>query len=408
MEMHAPSSEWINTRHPPLSDSPGSLCYHQGLHTPGVCRLPSACRAGLRDNGLRRAGRQAQKQQQQQQQMCSTADGEPLPLVCCPTSSESILFPNTGFLSLSKRPSTPPPPYEPRPPPPADGTPGSMANRMCVAYEQYAARTRYGPENDCVPNHTYPIGGNPALSKEFPHMALLGYGPRSSISYECGGSLISLAWVMTAAHCVFSGSVPVSWVLLGELVRSRDDDDAFPQLIPVAQRVSHPGFRPPEVYNDIALLRLQRVPNMTTFHVRPACLHVDRELAREKLYLTGWGHTEYQGEPADALMEVSIYRTKYEECAKAYEGALSKMAMPRGVDDDTMLCAGQGQLRKDACQGDSGGPLQTPVIKPMCMFRVAGIVSLGQGCGFGTPGIYTRVSHYVPWIESIVWPDPAA
>lgn len=93
--------------------------------------------------------------------------------------------------------------------------------------------------------------------------------------------------------------MPVSWALLGDLVRSRDDDDAFPQLIPVAERVTHPGFKPPRAYNDIALLRLQWSPNMTTSHVRPTCLHVDRELQKEKLYLTGWGHTEY-GESAKA------------------------------------------------------------------------------------------------------------
>ena len=57
-------------------------------------------------------------------------------------------------------------------------------------------------------------------------------------------------------------------------------------------------------------------------------------------------------------------------------------------------------------QGDSGGPLQTPVIKETCMYLVAGVVSLGQGCGLGVPGIYTRVSTFVPWIERIVWPDP--
>lgn len=39
------------------------------------------------------------------------------------------------------------------------------------------------------------------------------------------------------------------------------------------------------------------------------------------------------------------------------------------------------------------------------MFHVVGVVSFGQFCGFDTPGVYTRVSHYLPWIEEIVWPQ---
>ena len=39
-----------------------------------------------------------------------------------------------------------------------------------MEYERYIPSIRYGPDKDCVPNHTYPIGGNPALPKEFPHM----------------------------------------------------------------------------------------------------------------------------------------------------------------------------------------------------------------------------------------------
>lgn len=32
------------------------------------------------------------------------------------------------------------------------------------------------------------------------------------------------------------------------------------------------------------------------------------------------------------------------------------------------------------------------------------VVSFGGPCGIGLPGVYARVSTYVPWIESIVWP----
>lgn len=51
-------------------------------------------------------------------------------------------------------------------------------------------------------------------------------------------------------------------------------------------------------------------------------------------------------------------------------------------------------------QGDSGGPL-------VCLgtdqrYRVVGIVSYGAGCGApDSPGVYTSVSDYCPWIKGI-------
>lgn len=59
-------------------------------------------------------------------------------------------------------------------------------------------------------------------------------------------------------------------------------------------------------------------------------------------------------------------------------------------------------------QGDSGGPLQifTTENPYYCMHHVIGITSFGKACGFKhSPAIYTRVSAFVPWIESIVWPN---
>jgi secreted trypsin-like serine protease len=55
-------------------------------------------------------------------------------------------------------------------------------------------------------------------------------------------------------------------------------------------------------------------------------------------------------------------------------------------------------------QGDSGGPLQVRAhSSSMCDFDVVGIVSFGLGCALpNTPALFTRVSKYVPWIESVV------
>ena len=54
----------------------------------------------------------------------------------------------------------------------------------------------------------------------------------------------------------------------------------------------------------------------------------------------------------------------------------------------------------DTCQGDSGGPLVCER-SGTSMFELHGITSFGIGCGLKLlPGVYTRVSQYVDWINS--------
>lgn len=38
------------------------------------------------------------------------------------------------------------------------------------------------------------------------------------------------------------------------------------------------------------------------------------------------------------------------------------------------------------------------------MYTIIGVQSFGNTCGYG-PGVYTKISKYIPWIESTVWPD---
>lgn len=53
----------------------------------------------------------------------------------------------------------------------------------------------------------------------------------------------------------------------------------------------------------------------------------------------------------------------------------------------------------DTCQGDSGGPLMAFING---LWQLQGLTSYGQGCAQpGFPGIYTRVSAYISWIQNI-------
>lgn len=48
-------------------------------------------------------------------------------------------------------------------------------------------------------------------------------------------------------------------------------------------------------------------------------------------------------------------------------------------------------------QGDSGGPVLT---KSGNKYVLQGVVSFGKSCAkAGTPGVYARVSNYIPWIN---------
>lgn len=265
----------------------------------------------------------------------------------------------------------------------------SKAEEKC---EEYSKQLR-----DLLPKgiSSLIIRGKNAKQGEYPHMAALGYGPYDDIKWLCGGSLISDRFILTAAHCLDSSFGEVNYVRLGDV----DLNGTSYQDFKVQKRIQHPEYKIPNVYNDIALLELEK-PVVFTPYIKPACLYTNPNLESVKnhtLEATGWGSIGNNSK-VTILQKVQLKLYEFESCLEKFGRTLG---YPRGILEENQICVGGD--RKDTCSGDSGGPYQLYLFNKR-LYSVVGVTSFGKGCGVeGMPAIYTKVSYYVPWIEKLVW-----
>lgn len=271
---------------------------------------------------------------------------------------------------------------------------GLVSERMCEGFPLF-------PE---ASNHI--IFGIHADLNDFPYLGALAFGEGDD-NFRCGANLISREYVLTAAHCV-TAERPV-FVRLG-VVRIVDNNDPTdkPVDIGIKEVIIHPNYTPRPLSNDIALLKLNRsIDEETENFLIPACLYTnttDPE-PHQLLTIAGWGSTEsvdYQMSPD--LMKANVTTYGRAECNATLVADKAPRSKIRQLNDDQLCALGRnaiGNSTGDTCVGDSGGPLELAVGRRR---YIVGLTSTGKVCGTAFPGIYARVSHFVDWIESIVWP----
>ncbi|KNC33133.1 Serine protease snake [Lucilia cuprina] len=242
---------------------------------------------------------------------------------------------------------------------------------------------------------TQAVGGVPTNPEEFPYMCALGWRKFSSKhaenSYNCGCVLIARKYVLTVAHCATLGGETPSIVRLGGV----DLDEPEAEIIKIQRIIQHPDYKPPMAYNDIAIVELKKSSRYT-----PACLWSNVGLPQETLTAMGYGHTKFAGTISNTLLKVYLKVLTNQDC-NVYYTKNDKLNMGISLGQ---ICAGDPQGKMDTCQGDSGGPLVMNESKYNTIVPyVVGLTSFGEGCASNVPSVYTRISHFIDWIEENVW-----
>ncbi|XP_073993625.1 uncharacterized protein isoform X2 [Rhodnius prolixus] len=242
------------------------------------------------------------------------------------------------------------------------------------------------------------VGGGNAGPGSWPWQAAL----YKEGEFQCGATLISDSWLLSAGHCFYHAQDDY-WVARLGALRRGTPPAPYEQLRPISSIVLHPEYEDVGFVNDISLLRLHEPVILSSF-VRPICLPQPTQVLKDGTMCTvvGWGQLFEIGRVfPDTLQEVQLPIISTGECRKR------TLFLPLYKVTDNMFCAGYERGGRDACLGDSGGPL-------MCQesdgrWTLTGVTSNGYGCARANrPGVYTKVVNYLFWVNEVMRRDEPA
>ncbi|ETK97215.1 hypothetical protein L915_00214 [Phytophthora nicotianae] len=235
-------------------------------------------------------------------------------------------------------------------------------------------------DTDLTPDEESRIyGGSNADISKYSYVAKLIPGDAEDVLL-CGGTLIAPQYVLTTVYCLGWFPLDLHVSLGGQ--KNKHKGSPKSERIRAVELFRHPMYNSTWYTYDVAVIKLEK----PSTHKPARLTGADGSDAKAGTIATvfGWGEISKE-KNAEALQSVAAKIIPDDECSKY------------AIDTDVTLCAGT-ERGKGFCGGDFGAPLISKGV-------VVGIASTFPGeandCG-ELPGMYTRVSHVLDYINDVV------
>ncbi|KAL1130460.1 hypothetical protein AAG570_011708 [Ranatra chinensis] len=237
-----------------------------------------------------------------------------------------------------------------------------------------------------------------AVLGQIPYQAML----KKNRKFICGGTLVSVRHVLTAAHCFGGRHRSDNYtVVLGTILLNHDaDPGAIPMDILPDDIFVYPKYDNYTITHDVAVIKLPSlVMPSGRLHQRVYPARLPDYRHRNPYFfrfltgrVSGWGEVDDDTHSQPAVL-------MYGRVMVITQMTCRQLIGKHYLLDTKQICTEPAP--DDSCYGDSGGPLTVHYNGEDLLI---GIVSLSTEvrCASGVPTMYAYVPGYIPWINFVI------